>query len=128
MILHLYDAGALVAADRRDQRMLIRHRGILASGQTPLVPAGVLGQVWRDGARQVQLARLVKGCKVLPLTEELARAAGELCGRAGTADVIDAAVALAAGPGTILYTSDPGDLTKLLANLPFGQGVQVVTV
>ena len=51
--------------------------------------------------------------------DEVAAAAGELCGRASTDDVVDAAVALvAARPGvTHVYTSDPEDLRHLLGVL-----------
>jgi hypothetical protein len=46
----------------------------------------------------------------------LAKQVGELCTKAGTADVVDASVALAAArPGVrTLYTSDPDDLRRLL--------------
>lgn len=63
-----------------------------------VVPAGVVGQVWRGSGRQVRLARLLNAREVIvvPLTETVARAAGVLCGRAGTSDVVDASVVLAA--------------------------------
>lgn len=125
---YIYDAGALVAAERRDQTALIRHRAILTSGTEPLVPITVLAQVWRDGARQAQLARLLKSCEILSLEIPLGRAAGELCGRSGTADIVDATVVLTAGPGDTIYTSDPNDLAKLLANLSYGHTVEVITV
>jgi hypothetical protein len=37
-----------------------------------------------------------------------------LLGRAGIADPVDATVALLAGPGDRIFTSDPGDLAKLV--------------
>ncbi len=57
-----------------------------------LVPAGVVAQAWRDGARQTRRARLLGSfvCQVLALDDRHARAAGQLCGLADTADVIDA--------------------------------------
>lgn len=43
-----------------------------------------------------------------------ARAAGELLAAAGTADVVDALLALLAVPGDQLLTSDPEDLRLLI--------------
>ena len=82
-----------------------------------MVPAGALAQVWRDRQRQVLLARLLKqkGVDVVELTEQAAKASGELCGRAGTSDVVDASVIVCAQErrdGTVL-TSDPTDVRHL---------------
>ena len=53
-----YDAGALIAIERQDNKMVNFHRSIVKSGITPVVPAGVLAQVWRGGSgRQAPLAR-----------------------------------------------------------------------
>lgn len=110
------DAGALVAFERNDRR--VRRLVELAAdhGRRLHVPAGVLGQVWRDGARQARLARLVKSgvLDVRALDLDEARAAGVTCGLSGTADVIDASVAiLARRHGAIVVTSDPADLHRL---------------
>ena len=81
-----------------------------------VIPAGVLAQVWRDGSRQVRLAALInsRGVDVAPLTERVAKAAGQLCGLRGTADIIDASVVLAAREATaIVVTSDPDDIRRL---------------
>lgn len=80
------------------------------------VPAGVIGQVWRDGARQGRLARLMKSglLDVRALDLDEARAAGVTCGATGTADVIDASVViLARRHRAIVVTSDPEDLRRL---------------
>jgi hypothetical protein len=52
----------------------------------------------------------------LPTSLETARHAGELLGRAGQSDAIDAIVAAEALSGTpaAILTSDPGDLTALV--------------
>jgi hypothetical protein len=85
--------------------------------RTPLsIPAGVLGQVWRGAARQAPLRALVKGpTTVVPaLDQVLAEAAGALCGRAGTSDVIDASVVLVARRvRALVVTSDVDDLSRL---------------
>jgi len=59
------------------------------------VPAGVISQAWRDGTGQALLSRALRHCDEVPLDGVLARAAGLLCGQAGTADVIDASQAAA---------------------------------
>ena len=87
-----------------------------ARGEGMVIPAGVLAQVWRDGTRQTRLARLLRSASVTveDLTTARARAAGELCGRRGTNDVIDASVALAARQrGGVVVSGDPEDLLRL---------------
>ena len=63
-----------------------------------IVPAGVVGQVWRRGAKQVVLRALLDGptTEVPALDRVLAEAAGALCGVSRTSDVIDASVVLIA--------------------------------
>ncbi len=80
------------------------------------VPAGVVGQVWRDGRRQAELARLLgsRAVEIEALDDDRARAAGQLCGVTGTRDVIDASVVLCARRrGHGIVTSDPDDLRRL---------------
>jgi len=115
------DAGALIAFERNDRR--VRRLVELAAehGRPLYVPAGVVGQAWRDGSRQVRLARLLKSgvLDVRDLDLDEACAAGSLCGMTATADVIDASVALLARRhGAAVVTSDPDDLRRLDARLP----------
>jgi hypothetical protein len=110
------DAGALIAIERNDRRAIAALRLAAEAGLRLTVPAGVVGQVWRDGGRQVRLARLLRASEVTveTLDDSRARAAGQLCGRAGTNDVIEAAVVLGArARGDRVFTSDPDDLKKL---------------
>lgn len=108
-----YDAGALLAAEAGDRRMWALHRRALERLYTPTVPAGVLAQAWRGGP-QPALSRLVVGCAVEPLDEAGARAAGQLLGRAGTADPIDASAVIGAlRQGDGIVTSDRGDIERL---------------
>ncbi len=110
------DAGALIAIERGDDRMTAL---LAASQSTPvrfLVPAAVVAQVWRDGARQTRLARFLKTpqVEVLPLSAEQARAAGVLCGLTGKRDVVEASVVIAAREHKApVVTSDPDDLGAL---------------
>ena len=81
-----------------------------------IVPAGVVGQVFRDGSRQVRLRARLSGAtsEVPPLDQVLTEAAGTLCGRTDTSDVIDASVVLTARRWRApVITSDLADLRKL---------------
>jgi hypothetical protein len=110
----LYDAGALIALDNDDRRMWARHKIALDEGRDIHVPAVVVGQAWRDSRRQVRLGRALAGCRVEPLGLQVSKAAGVLCGKAGTADVVDATVVvMATALRAIVWTSDPRDIAAL---------------
>jgi len=114
------DAGALIAFERNDRRVVALLARALAHELPLVVPAGVVGQVWRDGRRQARLARLLAAdeVEVEILDDRRARAAGQLCGVKRTADVIDASVVLGARErGDRVVTSDPDDLGRLDATL-----------
>ena len=116
LVAVVLDSGALIAFERTDARMRALCREALRTGARLVVPAGVVGQVIRDPRRQVALRGLLNGptTEVAPLDRPLAEAAGVLCGRAGTSDVIDATVALIARrERAVVVTSDPADLTRL---------------
>ena len=107
------DAGALIAAERRD-RAVFAHLDI-ARRQERVIPAVVIAQAWR-GPRSALVAMVVNACRVEPVDEFLAKAAGELLGRAGTSDAVDAiVVASAARRGDVILTSDVDDLRRLAA-------------
>jgi hypothetical protein len=113
---YLYDAGALVALDKNDRRMWVRHKLALAEERDIHVPAVVVGQAWRDARRQVRLAQALVGCRVDSVGLATSKAAGVLCGKAGTADVVAATVVvMAAALGAIVWTSDVTDITALAA-------------
>jgi hypothetical protein len=106
------DAGAFVAAERGDRRMIALMKAERLAGRTPVTHGGVVGQVWRGGAgRQVSIARLLDAVDVAPLDDELGRRAGALLRLTGGRDVIDASVVLLACDGDTILTSDPVDLT-----------------
>ncbi|MDQ3451334.1 MAG: PIN domain-containing protein [Actinomycetota bacterium] len=110
----VYDTGALVAAERSSRQLWALHAAALRKSLSPLVPAGMLAQAWRGGP-QADLSRLLAGCTVMPLDEPFARAAGTLCGRAGTTDVVDAAVVILAQlAGATIVTGDPDDVHRLV--------------
>jgi len=110
------DADALVAFERADQRMRALLREAIRVGAPLIVPVGVVGQVFRNAARQVPLRALLNGptSVVPPLDRALAEAAGTLCGRTGTSDVVDASVVLEAKRAhAVVVTSDIQDLRAL---------------
>ncbi|SDU18135.1 PIN domain-containing protein [Jiangella alkaliphila] len=108
-----YDTGALVAAEANRVDIWALHRGALRHEIRPVVPAAVLAQAWRGGP-QHQLSRLLRGCRIEPVTEQLAREAGAACAAARTSDVVDATVVISAlSRGDLVVTSDPGDLARL---------------
>jgi hypothetical protein len=110
----VYDAGVLVAADRNVREIWADHKVQLQAGVVPVVPAPVVAQVSRSPS-QVQLRRLLRGCEVVALTEAMAHAAGQLLGRARTADVVDAVVVqVASGLRADVVTGDRGDITRLI--------------
>ena len=110
------DAGALIALDRGDKRMIALLQRASMQGRTFRVAAGVLGQVWRDGRVQVNLSRFLRSdeVQIVPLDGQLARACGELCRATNSQDVIDASVViLARERRDPIVTSDPDDLRRL---------------
>lgn len=114
---YVYDAGALIALDHSDRGMWARHKLALDEGRDIHVPAVVVGQVWRDGRRQVQLGKVLAGCQVDPVGLETSKAAGVLCGRAGSSDVVDATVVvMATALSAIVWTSDVKDIRELAGN------------
>jgi hypothetical protein len=87
-----YDTGALIAAERNDRRLWALHAGLLAEEASPTVPAPVLAEAWRGGARQASLGRLLALCAVEPMTDPQAREVGVLAGRSGHDDIVDVTV------------------------------------
>lgn len=104
-----YDTGALVAAERNDRRMWALHAGFLAEEVVPVVPAPVLAEAWRGGARQANLARALAACDVEELGEDQARHVGTLAGRAAHDDIVDVTVvegALRRGHAVVTSNAD----------------------
>ncbi len=112
-----YDAGALIAAQRNDRRMWALHAGFLAGDVVPVVPAGVLAQVWRGGPRQAGLVRMLVGCEIEVLDEGGARRVGTLAAKCHVDDVVDLSVvegAVRRGDQAVV-TADPSDIARIAA-------------
>lgn len=108
------DAGALLAVERRDRRVLGLLRAAEENGEPLTTSAAVIAQVWRGGPRQAPVARALVSVRAQALTPDIGRQLGVLLGRSGTSDVVDAHVVWLAEDHDVLLTSDPNDLTRLL--------------
>src|SRR3954451_18331198 len=84
----VYDAGALIAADRSERNVWADHRARLELGVVPVTTAPVVAQVSRSG-RQAQLRRFLRGCEVVPFAADDAHEIGALAGRSQSSDVVD---------------------------------------
>ena len=109
----ILDAGALLAVEKGDRDVIAVIKGERLAGRAPVTHGGVIGQVWRGGARQAAIARLLTGLDVRPIDEVFGKRVGLLLGVARRSDIVDAAVVLLADDGDEIYTSDPGDLRAL---------------
>jgi hypothetical protein len=111
-----FDAGALIALDRSDRRVLAILARAAELGMRITIPATALAQAMRSPARQSRLSRLIRD----PLTDVVnldgagATAVGLLLARTRTADIVDAQVVLCAQKaGQPVMTSDADDLRRL---------------
>jgi predicted nucleic acid-binding protein len=119
-----FDTGALIALERRKQRLKEIMERAIATDQVITVPADVVGEWWRGRAdlRESILASV----DVEPLTVALAKIAGEALAAVSGATLTDAVVmASAAARGDIVYSSDVEDLARLQEYFP---GVRVLRV
>ena len=124
MIGLTFDTGALIALERRKQRMRHVLERALAKDQPITVPADVVGEWWR-GRTDLGEA-ILASVDVEPLSVTLAKLAGEALAVVTGATLVDAIVmASAASRGDIVYSSDLEDLEKLRRVFP---GVRVLRV
>jgi predicted nucleic acid-binding protein len=119
-----FDTGALIALERRGQRA----RKILERATEQkvriTVPAAVITEWWRS--RNDVRERILAGVRVEPLSESLAKVAGEALAAIKGATPIDAIVmASAAQRGDVVYTTDVSDLANLTS---YFQSVRVLSI
>lgn len=110
------DAGALIALDRDDRRVVALLARAQETSARVTIPATALAQAVRNPARQARLARFVRqpATDVVALDRVDAIGVGRLLAASGTADVVDAHVVLCARrTGQAVATSDPDDLHRL---------------
>jgi predicted nucleic acid-binding protein len=110
------DAGALIALERSDRRVIALLARAAATDATITIPAPVIAQVIRDPARQVRTSRLIRqpNTRIPPLDARAAVQVGRLLAASRSSDAVDAHVVLCAreADGSIV-TTDPHDLARL---------------
>jgi len=108
------DAGALIALERNDRSLWAALKLAALRDAEVVVPTTVVAQVWRGTRSQARLSQALAHCVLAPF-DPVARRVGALCGRTGTNDICDAHVAVVALAGDVIFTSDPTDISRLLA-------------
>jgi predicted nucleic acid-binding protein len=108
------DAGALIDLERGGEMMIALAEYGEKRGNT-LIPASVLGQVWRGGPRSAVLAKVLEAAEVDVLDESRAREIGVRLGIRGGRDVVDAhVVCCAVEREAAIVTSDSSDMEALI--------------
>lgn len=110
------DTGALIALEAGSRRMALRVEQAMAAGAELAIPAGVVAQAWRGGARQARVAKLLQlqVTSVVPLDLSSALRIGARCASSGSTDVVDVSVALCASErGHPVVTSDPDGIRAI---------------
>jgi predicted nucleic acid-binding protein len=110
------DAGALIALDRNDRRViaLLARAAELAAQVT--IPATALAQAMRRPAQQARLSRLIRQPRtaLVALDGPDATQVGLLLASSRTSDIADAHVVICARRNDqVIVTSDPVDLQRL---------------
>jgi predicted nucleic acid-binding protein len=127
----ILDTGGILALVRLDLVARAALERAVREGYVVVIPTPVLAQVHRGGHDLAHVDRVVNMVDALPPTSALvARRAGELQAKAGTSDAIDAIVAAEAleSVPSLILTSDPGDLERLLEGEPEAARVVVIRV
>jgi len=112
-----FDTGALIALERRKQRISRVYTTAVADGIIVTVPAAVIVEWWRG--RSDARDTILRGVRVEPLDTQLAQVAGVALAATRGATPVDALVmASAARRGDVVYTSDFEDLDRLRTHFP----------
>ena len=112
MAILVLDAGVLIAHERGDRSPAAWLDRAAREGVDIAIAAPTIADVWRDGARQARLARLLNVCRIVDCDRQLARSGGEVMARANSHETLDAIVVAAAViVGGAVLTDDPSDLT-----------------
>jgi hypothetical protein len=110
------DAGALIALDRDDRRVVALLARAAELGAQVTIPATALAQAIRRPAQQARLARLLRQPKtaLVALDGPDATQVGLLLAASRTSDITDAHVVISARRSNqVIVTSDPVDLQRL---------------
>ncbi len=122
----ILDAGALIAIDSRDRRVGAILRLAQQNSIAVRTSSAAIAQVWRDGARQANLARVLTGIDERPLDHPAGRQIGALLRNSSTSDVVDGHIAVLASRTDTVLTSDPDDIKHLLDGRGIDAGIVTV--
>lgn len=111
----MIDAGPLIVdGEHVNSRLWALVKRATERGEELHTTHPVLAQVWRNPPRQANLARAVRLLDIHALDDSVA--VGRRLATTGTADVVDAHLAVVAEQlGTFILTTDPVDMSKLNA-------------
>jgi predicted nucleic acid-binding protein len=113
------DSGAVIGWAKGAARPRALLRRALELGMDVRVPVAVLAETLRGGPEDAPVHRVLKAVGIFSTPEPVGRLAGKLLGRTGGTNTVDALVAAeAALLGADVLTSDPGDLRRLLVDVP----------
>ena len=123
------DAGAVIGLSRNNTALRKIFRAAREEGTEFRVPMVVVAETVRgNGPRDAPVNLvLAQTAPQHPLTEGIARTAGQLLGAAKSSSIIDALVvaeAIGSAPA-LIWTSDPDDLRVVLGNHP---GVSIESI
>lgn len=109
------DAGGLIAIDRLDRKVGAMLRIVQQENLPVRTSAAVVAQVWRNGARQANLARVLAGVDSAPLDGTTGKLVGEILAGSATADVVDGHLGFIVRTGDTVVTSDVADIRRILS-------------
>lgn len=110
----ILDSGVFMALDNPAQRGVVVAllQRMQAAGVEPATNDAVLAQAWRDPARQVPMAMVLRAVTVHPFGDP--RVIGVRCATTGTSDVVDASLAVLSDQlAQTILTTDPADMARL---------------
>ena len=132
-MIRVFDTGALIGIERRDQRISKIYREAVGEKQPMIVPLPVVGEWWQGRTDRREMILL--SVTVDPLDLETVKDAGAAVARtkpkAGQRiSIVDAIVMATAArmkrsADVVVYTSDFDDLSRLQSSFP---GVRVLSV
>ncbi|WP_420620451.1 twitching motility protein PilT [Candidatus Poriferisocius sp.] len=113
----IVDAGPfIVDGENLNSRLWAMIKRAAERGEDLHTTHPVLAQVWREPAKQANLARALRHFDIHPLDESVT--IGRRLAKSGTSDVVDAHLAVVAeGLGTFILTSDREDMLRLNARV-----------
>jgi hypothetical protein len=114
----MFDTGALIALERRHQRICKIHRMAVGSGFDVVAPTPVIAEWWREGRGEKERRRLLRTLLQEPPDGHVGRLAGCAIGRVGGSAVDALVMAAASIRSDTVYTSDVDDLERFVEVFP----------